>query len=281
MIQDQYTNYLYLADVLPQKYPDFFNRLSALLNDAGIKFSLLPHTKDIWAVDYMPIQISSDKFVQFIYDPDYLQSKELLKTISDVDLICDQIGITTRKFDIKLDGGNVIKEKNCAVLCDKVFKENRHISKSDLEGKLKQALQIERIIFIPTDPLDKIGHADGMVRFINDTTVIINDYATEDKALGDKLKNILTNAGLNFIEIPYNPYHNKKDIQANGIYINYLQMKNIIILPVFNIKEDEVTVKQFEKIFDGQTIQTIESNEIAAQGGVLNCISWNIKAGKK
>ena len=37
---------------------------------------MLQGTKDIWAVDYMPVQIQDDEFVQFVYNPDYLQSKK-------------------------------------------------------------------------------------------------------------------------------------------------------------------------------------------------------------
>ena len=66
-------------------------------------FGLLPHTKDIWTVDYMPIQIATNKFVQFKYDPDYLQTPELRETISDVDAICKTINLHPDKvrFDLK------------------------------------------------------------------------------------------------------------------------------------------------------------------------------------
>jgi len=44
--------------------------------------------------------------------------------------------------------------------------------------------------------------------------------------------------------------------------------------------KDDITVRQLETIFVGQNIQTIESNEIAYDGGILNCITWNIKTDK-
>ena len=54
-------------------------------------------------------------------------------------------------------------------------------------------------------------------------------------------------------------------------------MENTVIIPTFGIKDDEIIVKQLETIFAGQNIVTIDSNEIASDGGILNCISWNIK----
>ena len=78
------------------------------------------------------------------------------------------------------------------------------------------------------------------------------------------------------MKIPYNVYNNKSNDNANGDYINYLQMQNTLIIPTFGIKEDDIVVKQLETIFAGQTIATVESNQIAYDGGILNCITWNI-----
>lgn len=71
-------------------------------------------------------------------------------------------------------------------------------------------------------------------------------------------------------------YDNQSNDQANGDYINFLKMTDLIVIPTFKMKTDGEAVKQLEKIFSGQTIKTIDSNEIANEGGVLNCITWNI-----
>jgi agmatine deiminase len=43
------------------------------------------------------------------------------------------------------------------------------------------------------------------------------------------------------------------------------------------MKKDDEVIKQLESISPGQTIATIDSSEIANEGGILNCITWNIK----
>jgi agmatine deiminase len=53
-------------------------------------------------------------------------------------------------------------------------------------------------------------------------------------------------------------------------------MEKTVIIPTFGIKEDDEAVKQIETFFAGKTIKTIESNAIANNGGILNCITWNI-----
>lgn len=277
MIADSQTNFLYLADTLPIKYPDFFNRFEKVLTDSNIEFALLPKTKDVWAVDYMPIQIEQSKFVRFVYNPSYLQEKKYQKTISDVDTICDAIGIETIKTDIILDGGNITRWINKVIMTDRVFVDNPQYKRKQLINQLHELLQIDQLYFIPEQPGDYTGHADGMVRFIDEYSVVVNDYSQEKEWFRRAFEVAIHNTGLDYIKIPYSVYENKSNEQANGDYINYLQMENNVIVPIFCMKEDDQAVKQIETIFAGQTITTIESNAVANQGGVLNCITWNIK----
>jgi agmatine deiminase len=276
MITDRQTNFLYLADTLPIKYPDFHEQFESVLKACNIPFDFLPHTKDVWAVDYMPIQTDLNKFVQFVYNPSYLQTDKYLKTISDVDEICKAIGIETFKTDIIIDGGNVTRWKNKVIMTDRVFKDNPNYERKQLIKELYELLQVDKIYFVPEQPGDFTGHSDGMVRFIDENTVIINDYKQEKEEFYRAFEISIHNTGLDYFTIPYNVYDNKSNDHANGDYINYLQMQNTVIIPTFGIKEDEIAVKQLEIIFAGLTIATVESNEIAFDGGILNCITWNI-----
>lgn len=281
MITDSQTNFLYLADTLPKKYPCFYKRFKKVLTNCNINFSLLPNTKDVWAVDYMPIQADLNKFVRFAYDPSYLQTKKLLKTISDVDTICNKIGLETLKTNIILDGGNVTRWTNKVIMTDRVFKDNPTYERKQLIKELYELLEVEKLYFVPEQPGDFTGHSDGMVRFINEITVVINDYSQEKEWFHRAFEIAIHNTGLDYIKIPYNVYNNKSNDQANGDYINYLQMENTVIVPTFGIKEDDLAVRQIETVFAGQTIATIDSNEIANDGGILNCITWNIQTNKK
>lgn len=277
MIVDNQTNFIYLADTLKLKYPKFCEDFQKVLKEAHIAFSFLPNTKDVWAVDYMPIQINENEFLQFRYHPDYLtHTIKWQKTISDTDLICEKIGLKTKKSNIILDGGNVIRNNNKVIMCDKIFLENPEIEFNKLIKQLEILFQVDKIIFIPTHPSDKIGHADGILRFYDEQTVLLNQFSNEDRKFEIACKTSLKNAEIDFIEIPYNPYQNTKNIDATGIYINYLEVGSKIILPIFGNPEDDVAIKQFEILFPKHQILTLESSELAKDGGVLNCITWNV-----
>jgi len=276
MIIDSETNLLYLSGVLKSR-EGFFNNLTSLLIKNGVKYKLLPETNDIWAVDYMPIQTELTEFIQFKYEPDYLQNDEFILTQTNTKAVCKAIKLVTTDSQIKLDGGNVIKGKNWVILTNKVFKENSDFKQNELINELENLFKV-KVIIIPKEPNDYTGHSDGVIKYYDNETVLINNYKPTDKReFQRRLTKELKNQGLKTIEIPYNPYDNPDYDMADGLYINYLQMDKFILLPTFEKKEDEIAYRQFEQLFSGQTIETIDSRQISADGGVLNCITWNIK----
>ncbi|TAE16120.1 MAG: hypothetical protein EAZ47_11530 [Bacteroidetes bacterium] len=277
MVIDAETNYLYLADTLLTKYPNFWQRFEAVLKVANIPYQFLQNTKDVWAVDYMPIQLADKAFVQFIYQPSYLQSKYYRSTISNVDEICSSLQIQPSKAAVKLEGGNIIRSRNSVIMTERVFKENSNISRHKLISQLQELLKVENMCFLPELPDDFTGHADGMLRFLDEKTLLVNDFSKESIEFQQAFKSAIKKGGFDSIEIPYNVYSNRSIYDANGTYINYLQMKNLLFIPVFNLPTDDIAVRQLEQLFPGCKIFPVNCFDIAKKGGVLNCISWNIK----
>jgi len=278
MTTDSQTNFLYLADTLPEFYPDFYQGFQKLLIDARIHFSLLPKTKDVWCLDYMPVQVTENKFVQFQFAPTYLKPKKYHNYVSDPSLICQQIGLEPVVTDIIADEGNVTRTKDKVIMTNRVIQENPKYSVKQLTEKIRTLLEVDEVILIPSQPDDLTGHSDGMVRFLDERTILLNDYSKEpDREFVRSLKVVLKNTGLDIIEIPTTIFDNEDTNDATGDYINYLQMDGYIFLPIFKRKGDEEAVKLFENLFQEYTIIPVESTQLSKDGGVLNCISWNIK----
>jgi len=279
MIPDQETNLVYFSELLKttEKYAQTCDSIIAILDKYQIESAFLKGTKDIWARDYMPIQVASDKFIEYRYDPDYLQGKDKghrdLKTYPD--MVCDSLGLETEKSDLILDGGNVVKSSDCIIMTDKVVKENRlFYSKPALISKLQKTFEVDKVVLIPQDPKDLYGHADGMVRFIDNETVLVNGIYEENTALKYRLKS----SGLNCKFLKYNV---KKQNKNNWAYINFLQTRDLILLPKLGAEEDDQAFRQISDLYPdyagNNRIAQVEMNDIIALGGALNCISWTIK----
>lgn len=134
MIPDWKTNKIYFSQKLKSKFPETYTLLKKELENLEQKVLLLPKTNDIWARDYMPIQTSENRFLEYRYDPDYLQGNSDEKGTRELksypDIICDAINLKTTKSELVIDGGNIVKSDNTVILTDKVIWENkRHFSK--------------------------------------------------------------------------------------------------------------------------------------------------------
>jgi agmatine deiminase len=131
-----------------------------------------------------------------------------------------------------------------------------------------------RLILIPSQPDGLTDHSDGMVRFLDESSILLNDYSKEpDREFVRSLKAALNNTGLIIIKVPTTIFDNQDKNDATGDYINYLQMNGYIFLPIFKRKGDEEAVKLSENLFQGYTIIPVESTQLSKDGGVMNCIS--------
>jgi len=270
------STFLWFSDLLPVIHPEFYFRLDSLLQKNKISHGLLPNTRDIWARDYMPVQIGENEFIQFVYDPDYLKQPRYRHLKSNPDEVCEGLNILRTKSNIVVDGGNVIRNEDRLIMCDKVFNENSELDSNKIIDELITLFKTDKILFIPWNRNDYTGHADGMVRFIDETNVLINATTNENSEHDQLLRESLSKFGLNFIELPYNPPHDPTYESAKGLYLNYLELEQVVIVPAFGEKEDDQAVKIFERVFGLKPVLPIECNDIAVKGGVLNCISWNV-----
>ena len=132
---------------------------------------------------------------------------------------------------------------------------------------------MDKIVLVPWDKSERYGHSDGMVRFIDNETVVTQYYFKGYEPMLNPLKQ----AGLKIEYIEYNV--NKKD-KRDWAYLNFLQTKDLILLPKFGIEHDDQAFEQIESFYSDYTgkIAQIDMNETISLGGTLNCISWTIKS---
>ena len=142
MVSDFNTNTIYFSELLKMdsRFSVISKQIISTLDSFGAKYNYLPDTKDIWARDYMPIQINDDTYIEYRFDPDYLQKARKgyrdLKTYPDI--VCDTLKLKTKKSDLIMDGGNFVKSTDCVILTDKIIKENRiPYNKTNLINKLQ------------------------------------------------------------------------------------------------------------------------------------------------
>lgn len=280
MVTGKESNSVYFSERLKsdERFKMTCKALTDLLEKHSIRYDFLKGTNDIWCRDYMPIQTEKGKFVQFRYEPYYLKNN--LELQSHTLEVCKANNIKPQFSKINLDGGNVVNWSDRAIITDRVFDENpEYSSRNKLIAEIEKLLEVE-IIVIPQIKSDFTGHADGMVRFIDRNTLLGNDRQQEYKYWSIGIGKMLKEKGIDYIDIPFLDHIEKNHPDhAIGCYVNYLEIGELIILPVFEVKnnKDQEVYDKFREIFPERKIETINYNQIGLHGGLLNCTTWTIR----
>jgi agmatine deiminase len=280
MVTGKEVNTVYLSDKLlsDKRFTNNCKALIGLLDKHEINYEFLKSTKDIWCRDYMPIQIDNSKFIQFRYEPSYLRDD--LRLQSDPKEVCKANGIHPHFSEINLDGGNVVSWSDRAIITDRVFDENpEYTSKNKLISAIEKLLEVE-VIIIPQIRSDMTGHADGLVRFVDRNTVLGNDREQGYKYWKSGMNKVLNKYGINYIDISFLNHKEKKyPDHLIGCYVNYLEVQDLIVLPIFGTasNKDKEVYDTFRQIFPDRKVETIDFNEIGVLGGLLNCSTWTIE----
>lgn len=252
-------------------HPTVAANLLAALEAHNVPCRFLSKAKDIWLRDFMPVRTGSGRLVSFRYEPSYLNGSPALRTDFRNE-IAPWFCLPVTYSDINLDGGNVVYSplRQKVVVSDRIFAENSTCSPTALVRELENWLEAE-VIIIPSLKSDMTGHADGMVRFVDEYTAIGNDVPSTN-GLEQRIKCTLRNHGIDVIDFPY---QDGQGMSAVGCYLNFLETEHCIFLPVFGLDLDQTAVMTARQIFSKEIVP-VQIYEIAKQGGCLNCISWEL-----
>lgn len=277
MIPENRSNRVFYSAKWPEACPNTYRNVTAILDKYGVPHEVLKATKDIWVRDFMPIQASLGHLYRYNYMPDYLRDyKQYGHLISNPAEVCKANGIFAGDgiSGIRIDGGNVVHGSLKVIMTAKVFEENPGISVHDLPQILRDYFGANLII-LPWDTSEIYGHADGIVRFVDDDTVIMTNYQQFDPKMAARFRNILKAHFKRVYELNFKV----KNLSPNSwAYINWLQTDKVLILPSFGIPEDEQAFRQIERWmpeYRGR-IEMADATDLVRGGGCLNCATWTI-----
>ena len=247
---------------------------------------------DSWMRDIAPIFYNEDeklKSISFEFNgygkyPDYLNDNKISKFISNY------LNIPTKISDLVIEGGAITYDdkKNLFSTKNVIFNKNRkqkHNSEYIIK-ELKLLFDLNYIFLFENGLMedDTDGHVDNLLCPIGKNQYLIAtthkldpNYEILEKNKTDLIKFFKdTNQTFDLIEVPLptrKKINNKNIISS---YINFYFSKNKIILPKFNVKEDNEVKLTFEKLFPNREIMMLETENINYGGGNIHCITMNV-----
>lgn len=270
MIPDYGCNAVYFSEWLKKDYSDIYKGLARILNKHNVAYDIIPNTKDVWCRDYMPLQLDKERYLCYEYKPDYLmKNANNRKYITDSLNVCRDMQLNIKETPLIIDGGNVVKVGNKAIMTEKVFVENPSIDEDTLKKQMEKQMECE-VVFIPWDRNEKYGHSDGIIKPISDNTILMTNYHDFDREYTNEVVKRLSSK----FEIETLSYKVRKTAPESWAYINFLTVGKLIVLPALGKEEDEQALSQIKRYYSECLVEQLNISDLVKDGGGLNCVSW-------
>lgn len=277
---DKDVNKVYFSDKVLEKpgISQVYKEICDILDEYGIKHELLQHTRDIWCRDFMPVQMYPGRFVQYVYNPDYLDNDKYRDTKTSPDGVCDAIHLARSKSKLILDGGNIIRTSLGVIMTRKAYQANE-MDQKEFENFFKQDFGVNKITWLNWDRHEIYGHTDGIVRHITGKRVLMTNYSEYDKKFATSFRNALKHDGYQVTELSFSPNTPpRSDKDLSWAYINFLHTSKVIIVPLLGIEEqDNNALEQIQKSYPGIDVKGVYALPLLKEEGGFNCFTWTTK----
>lgn len=262
--------------------------------DLSRVFCHLHPTNDAWCRDYGPAFLINPDLVEkkIIVDWEFNawgQKYPLYENDNRIpSLVADFLKIPIYKTQIVMEGGSLDFNGKGSVLTTKSCllnpNRNRRLTGKQIEWALYDYYGIEQVLWLENGLAgdDTDGHIDNLARFVNEDTVItmIDEDKKSDnyhglKANLDRLKQIrlLNGKPLNIIEIPMPPKIVEDGVILPGSYANFYIANGLVIVPIYQTKNDEKALEILEKCFPDREVIGLNSRDIIWGLGSFHCLT--------
>lgn len=280
-------NTIYFSRKLKEQYPHIAREIETKLKEEGVKPKWLDQTNDIWARDYMPLQIYDTYFIHYTYYPDYLMhSLEDRASITNPIrleqkvLICE--GKEVVNLPLILDGGNAVITDRHVIMTEKVLAENcrdRYSNENAVSNQIRKKMKLEPL-FIHWNKKEKYGHTDWLVRYLGGPTNMVIVATNEEMTMDASISAIRKLSEAQCYDV--REFKLDNPTLNSWAYLNYVQINNIVLMPTVAEPINDANAKEklsrlFKEANQEVKIITIDCQDLIKAGGALHCISWNIK----
>lgn len=169
---------------------------------------------------------------------------------------------------------------------------NPHLSKPEIEAKLKDLFGLDRVLWLHHGYLagdDTDSHIDTLARFCDPETIAyVQCTDAEDEhyeALGkmeEELKSFRTAAGKPYRLVPLpmpDACYDDEGTRLPATYANFLIINGAVLVPTYNVRQDAEALDILVGCFPGREIIGIDCRALILQHGSLHCVTMQYPEG--
>jgi agmatine deiminase len=198
--------------------------------------------------------------------------------------------VPVRHGGLALEGGGIESDGQGTLLttseCLLSPNRNPHLDQAATEAKLKELFGLERVLWLHHGYLagdDTDSHIDTLARFCSvDTIAYVQCLDTEDEhyealqAMEKELQAFTTREGKPYQLIPLpmaTACFAEDGHRLPATYANFLIINQAVLVPTYQLPEDELALVQIQKAFPNHAVIGINCRALIEQHGSLHCIT--------
>lgn len=252
---------------------------------------------DVWFRDYGPIFLvnrSSSRIAMSHWSFNAWGEKypELINDTQIPYIISQEMQLDYFRPEVILEGGSVdVNGKGTLLTTEQCLlnkNRNPHLSKSEIEGCLRDYLGVSHIIWLKSgiEGDDTDGHVDDVARFTAPRTVLCayeeNEEDENYRALKENYEMLLKSTdqegnSLNVIKMPMpSPIYAKvcgRKRRLPASYVNFYIANKVVLVPTFADSKDSAALGIMQKLFPGRKVVGINCTDLLHGFGAIHCIT--------
>lgn len=230
---------------------------------------------DIWMRDFTTTNPLSP--VQFKYTWASMTQKESEEVQNSFNDFVEKYDINFKSTSYIMDGGNIVDNYAGKIITTTRFLEDNDLIKEEAKSILKSLLNAKEVAIISYDD-DVLAHADGMVSWIDENTLLVNDYSFDADfrtEVLDELKSSFPDTKI--MEVPFKEVNDAWEgfASSTGINVNSTLTFNNIYVPIYDMPHEKKFFEILEKNTTKKVIK-IKANEVSPMGGSVRCLTWQL-----
>lgn len=241
----------------------------------SVDFYIWPRNS-IWIRDYGPWFIREHGDTEGIVDFMYNRPRPLDDTIPW--RIGQSWGMPVYGSPLEHAGGNfMVDGMGTGFASTLIQQENPWLTTAQIESLMLAYSGLDQFIIMPRINIEYTGHIDLWTKILNDTLVMVGEYAPghpnhtmlNDNA--DSISRCMNREGFNYriVRIPM-PWSTSS---APPSYLNSLFVNNKVLVPIYNLPEDDTALFVYQQALPEHEIIGIDCSSMLGSGGAIHCIT--------
>ncbi len=205
-------------------------------------------------------------------------------------------GAAMQRVDFVLEGGSFESDGQGTLLttseCLLTPTRNPTLDRTAIEQLLAEVLGVSRILWLNHGYLagdDTDSHIDTLARFCAPDHIcyvacpdVADEHYSAFAAMEEELQEFRQADGSPYKLTPLpwpDAIYDQDGERLPATYANFLIINNAVLLPVYDVPQDEDTIAVMKELFPDREIVPIDCQPLIRQHGSLHCVTMQIPAG--